>query len=99
MRDTFVEQRLPAADQLPEVIDRLLADESLKGVFHCGGAERATRFDMARTFARVMDFDESLVRTGRAVDVKFASPRPRDSSLDSSRLAAAKCGTSRRKRM
>jgi dTDP-4-dehydrorhamnose reductase len=78
-----------AADQLPEVIDKLLADPSLKGIYHCGGAERATRFDAARIFARVMGFDETLVRAGRAVDVKFASPRPRDSSLDSSRLAAA----------
>jgi dTDP-4-dehydrorhamnose reductase len=78
-----------AADQLPEVVERLLADSSLKGIYHCGGAERATRFDMAVAFARVMGFDESLVRAGRAADVKFASPRPRDSSLDSARLAAA----------
>lgn len=78
-----------AADQLPEVIAKLLADPGLAGVFHCGGAERASRFETASTFARVMGFDERLIRPGRASDVKFVSPRPRDSSLDSSRLAAA----------
>lgn len=78
-----------AADQLPEVISKLLSDPDLAGVFHWGGAERATRFDTAMTFARIMGFDENLIRAARSVDAKFASPRPRDSSLDSSRLAAA----------
>ncbi len=78
-----------AADQLPEVVSKILADPDLEGVFHWGGAERATRFDTAVTFARIMGFDEKLVHPGRAVDMRFASPRPRDTSLDSSKLAAA----------
>jgi len=78
-----------AADQLPEVLSKLLADPDLEGVFHWGGAERATRYETAVAFARIMGFDENLVRRARAVDSKFASPRPRDSSLVSSRLAAA----------
>ncbi len=78
-----------AADQLPEVLTKILADPDLAGVFHWGGSERATRFDAAVTFARIMGFDEGLIHPGRAVDKKFPSPRPRDSSLDSSRLAAA----------
>lgn len=78
-----------AADQLPDVVERLLKEPDLDGVFHWGGAERATRFDIAVKFAQVMGLDEQLVRPGRAVDANFASPRPRDSSLDSSRLAAA----------
>lgn len=78
-----------AADQLSEVVARLLKDPDLEGVFHWGGAERATRFEIATIFARVMGFDETLVRPGRAAEAQFASHRPRDSSLDSSRLAAA----------
>lgn len=78
-----------AADQLPEVASKILADPDLEGVYHWGGAERATRFDTAVTFARIMGFDENLVHPGRAVDMRFASPRPRDTSLDSSKLAAA----------
>lgn len=78
-----------AADQLPEVLSKLLADPDLEGVFHWGGAERATRYESAVAFARIMGFDESLVRQARAVDMRFASPRPRDSSLVSAKLAAA----------
>lgn len=78
-----------AADQLPEVVGRLLADPELAGVFHWGGADRATRFEAAIAFARIMGFDEKLIRPARSADAKFASPRPRDTSLDSSRLAAA----------
>lgn len=78
-----------AADQLPEVMAKILADPDLEGVYHWGGAERAARFDAAAIFARVMRFDETLVRPARAADATFVSPRPRDSSLDSSRLAAA----------
>ncbi len=77
-----------AADQLPEVITRILADPDIEGLYHWGGAERMTRFESAVTFARVMGFDENLVHPGRAVDMKFPSPRPRDSSMDSSKLAA-----------
>lgn len=78
-----------AADQLPEAVGRILADPDLEGLFHWGGAERMTRFDSALAFARILGFDQNLVRPGRAVDVKFPSPRPRDSSMDSSKLAAA----------
>lgn len=78
-----------AADQLPEVLSKLLADPDLEGVFHWGGAERATRYESAVAFARIMGFDESLVREARAVDMRFSTPRPRDSSLVSAKLAAA----------
>jgi dTDP-4-dehydrorhamnose reductase len=78
-----------AADQLPAVMEKILADPDLEGVFHWGGADRATRYESAVAFARIMGFDEDLVRRARAVDSRFASPRPRDSSLISSRLAAA----------
>ena len=43
-----------AADQLPEVITKMLADPDLAGVFHWGGGERKTRFDAAVAFARIM---------------------------------------------
>lgn len=77
------------ADGLGGVILRCLADPDLEGVFHWGGADRATRFDMAVLFARVMGFDETLIHPARAAEKRFLAPRPRDASLDSSRLAAA----------
>lgn len=76
-------------DQLPEVVRRALADPDLEGVFHWGGADRATRYETALAFCRAMGFDEALVVPSSAADKKFLAPRPRDVSLDSSRLAAA----------
>jgi dTDP-4-dehydrorhamnose reductase len=78
-----------AADRLDEVLLRLLADPDLEGVFHWGGADRATRFESAVELCRVFGFDPSLVRPSRMSDKRALAPRPRDSSLDSSRLAAA----------
>ena len=78
-----------AADQLPDVVARLLVDCDLRGVFHWGGADRASRYEAALTFCRVMGFDERLIRPASAAERHFLAPRPRDTSLDSSRLATA----------
>ncbi len=76
-------------DQLPEVIARVLADPDLAGVFHWGGAERLTRYETALELCRAFGFDPALARPTRAADERKPAPRPRDASLDSSRLAAA----------
>lgn len=78
-----------AGDQLPEIVGRVLADPDLRGVFHWGGADRATRYEAALAYCRAMGYDERLVHPARAADRHFPAPRPRDTSLDSSRLAAA----------
>lgn len=87
----FVDQwRTPtAADFLPEVLLRLLAEPERTGVFHWGGAERATRFESAVALARAFGHDETLVRPSRMNDRRTPARRPRDSSLDSSRLSTA----------
>lgn len=78
-----------AGDQLPDVVGRLLARPDLKGVFHWGGADRTTRYEAALTYCRVIGYDERLVHPVRAADRHFPAARPRDTSLDSSRLSAA----------
>lgn len=78
-----------AADQLPEVVRRVLADPDIAGVFHWGGADRTSRFETAVAFCRALGFDETLIHPGLAADRRFLAPRPRDVSMDSSRLAAA----------
>ncbi|MDE2512182.1 MAG: SDR family oxidoreductase [Elusimicrobia bacterium] len=87
----FTDQwRTPTAgDRLGEVILRLLADPDLDGVYHWGGADRVTRHESALRLCRAFGYDETLVRPTRASDARPPAPRPRDSSLDSSRLAAA----------
>lgn len=78
-----------AADRLHEVLLRILDTPDLSGVFHWGGAERASRFESAVALCRTFGFDDSLVRPSRMNDRRTLARRPRDSSLDSSRLSAA----------
>lgn len=78
-----------AADFLADVLLRILNAPDLSGVFHWGGAERASRFEAAIALCRAFGCDEKLVRPSRMNDRKVLAPRPRDSSLDSSRLSAA----------
>jgi dTDP-4-dehydrorhamnose reductase len=78
-----------AGDQLPDVVRQLLARPELRGIFHWGGADRTTRYEAALTYCRVMGYDERLVHPARAADRHFPAARPRDTSLDSSRLASA----------
>lgn len=51
------------------------------GTYHLGGPERMTRLTLARLTCRLHGFDERLVREARR-----PPERPRDVSLDSSRL-------------
>ncbi|MBI3565712.1 MAG: SDR family oxidoreductase [Elusimicrobia bacterium] len=76
-----------AADFLHEPVLRLLDDPDLDGVYHWSGAERATRYELAVALCRTFGWDERLVRRTRMADARQAARRPRDSSLDSSRLA------------
>lgn len=78
-----------SGDRLHEAVLRVLADPDLEGVYHWGGADRATRYESALLFCRTFGFDEGLVRRSRMADKRAVAPRPRDTSLDSGRLAAA----------
>jgi len=72
---------------LPGAVDALLRRRDLGGVFHCAGAQRASRWDFATEVCRVFGFPEALVEPGRAAEARFLSPRPRDTSLNSARLS------------
>jgi dTDP-4-dehydrorhamnose reductase len=91
MVKAFVDQwrTATAADQLPDILLSILANPALRGVYHWGGADRATRYEAALVFCQVMGHDERLVRPSSAADVPFAAARPRDTSLNSSRLCTA----------
>ncbi len=62
-----------------------IARSDLAGTVHIGGPERMSRLEMGQRIARCLDLDPSVyVPTTRAAS-SFAEPRPRDTSLDSSR--------------
>jgi dTDP-4-dehydrorhamnose reductase len=62
-----------------------LASSEVSGVLHIGGPERLSRLEMGQRLARFLGVaGENIVSVGRS-DVPGTEPRPRDTSLDSSR--------------
>jgi dTDP-4-dehydrorhamnose reductase len=66
-----------------------LAQSHLTGIVHVAGRERMSRHELILRSARVLGFDESLVRANRRKDALLAEPRPADVSLDTDKLALA----------
>ena len=58
-----------------------LVSLDVSGVYHLGGPERLTRFELGRILCGMYQFDPGLLREAKRPD-----DRPRDVSLDSSRL-------------
>ena len=62
-------------------------ERQLDGTYHLAGASRMSRYDFARTVARMLDLDLSLILPCRMEDMNWEAKRPRDSSLDTSKAA------------
>lgn len=65
-----------------------LLESGASGLFHLGGLERMSRWDLLVRAAGRLGFDPALVRPGLQADAPADEPRPRDVSLDSSRFDA-----------
>jgi len=74
--------------QAAEAIAQLIQAPEVRGVFNCGGGERLSRYDFGRTFCDVFDFPPTLLRPIEMDTLTQAARRPRDCSLDSTRLSA-----------
>jgi len=72
------------ADNLAEM---LLAMRDKSGVYHTSGSERISRFDFALKVADVFELDKSLIMPITHDSLHLKSPRPMDSSLDTSKAA------------
>jgi dTDP-4-dehydrorhamnose reductase len=73
--------------QLPDIVAALLNRPGLGGIFHWGGATRASRQEFCAAVCRVFGFSESLLAPCRMAEAQFLAPRPRDVSLDSGKLS------------
>jgi dTDP-4-dehydrorhamnose reductase len=62
-----------------------LAGNEVSGVLHLGGPERLSRHELGLLLAEALGADAALITPARRQDVPAAEPRPRDTSLDSSR--------------
>jgi dTDP-4-dehydrorhamnose reductase len=85
----FDEVRTPTyTDCLNRVFERLLASD-LSGVYHAGGPQPLSLYEIAQIVNRVGGYDPELLHGCQRIEAGPIPPRAGDVTLDSSRLAAA----------
>ena len=67
-------------------ISQLVAQMSVKGLFHLGGPEKASRFEFAEKLCAQIGVPVSLIEKVRLADFTSAAPRPPDCSLNSEKI-------------
>ncbi len=63
-----------------------LAGRSESGVFHVGGANRLSRYEMGQVLCSLFNLPRNLIRGIPSFAGKQVAPRPLDTSLDSTRI-------------
>ncbi len=67
----------------------LHALNNFKGVYHLGGKERLSRFELGEKIASAFGIPKSQLVPAKQSEMKMSAPRPADVSLDSSKAFAA----------
>jgi len=66
-----------------------MMDLGVSGLYHLGGSTRLSKHDFALLLARAFELDEKLVKPAAIADAGLGAPRPRNTSLCSSRAETA----------
>ena len=75
-------------NDLARLVGDMLNGE-LKGIYHVGARDRCSKFDFARSLARIFGMSEEAVFPSRSDEISFKAKRPRDTSLDVTRVTEA----------
>ena len=71
--------------ELTEAINETIK-KNLTGVYHMAGDERISRYDFMKKIAASSNYNENLVKPINSEELKFKSPRPKETSLDISKV-------------
>ncbi|MBD3266219.1 sugar nucleotide-binding protein [bacterium] len=81
------EVRTPAyVYDIAEAVKRLIADPGPERIYHVGGPERITRSAFGYKLAEIRGYDARKIHETYLADMSTGYPRPRDVSLDSTRI-------------
>ncbi|NCQ55991.1 MAG: SDR family oxidoreductase [Alphaproteobacteria bacterium] len=69
------------------IIDAIAHD--LSGMFHLGGKERLSKYEFALQYAHLMNYNANLITKNSSDIYKTRAKRPKDMSLDSTKIEAA----------
>jgi dTDP-4-dehydrorhamnose reductase len=73
-------------DDVAEALRRIILDVNFRGLYHLGGPERVSRWEFGQVLAEVFGFSRELLSPIKMEDLPEMMARPRDCSLNSSRL-------------
>ena len=71
------------------VISKLIEEKKVKGLFHLGGPEKASRFQFAEKLCATLRVSGSLIEKSRLADSASPAARPPDCSLNSNKIEKA----------
>jgi dTDP-4-dehydrorhamnose reductase len=69
---------------------KVLIEKDLNGVFHTSGRDRISRYDFVRCIAEVFNLNENFINPIKMKDMNWIAQRPKDSSLDISKMVKFK---------
>ena len=72
-----------------QVISKFIEEKKLKGLFHLGGPEKASRFQFAEKLCATLRVSGSLIEKTRLADSASPAARPPDCSLNSNKIKKA----------
>jgi dTDP-4-dehydrorhamnose reductase len=73
-------------DDVAVALKRIILDKSFRGLYHLGGPQRLSRWEFGQVLAEVFGFSRGLLSPIKMDDLPAMMARPRDCSLNSSRL-------------
>lgn len=86
----LVEDQRVSPTYAPHLARQLVAlmEADASGIYHTAGADAWTRLEMGRAIADVYGLDADRVRPSRMADLDWDAPRPRDTSLEVSKVGS-----------
>jgi dTDP-4-dehydrorhamnose reductase len=67
-----------------------LIDQDETGIFHTAGGERISRYDFVKNIADIFHFEKTFINPIKMDDMNWIARRPKDSSLDVSKISKFK---------
>ena len=61
-------------------------EKDLSGIYHMAGDEMISRYEFMRTVATIFGYDSNLIKPTTSDELKFKAKRPKDTSLDISKI-------------
>ncbi len=73
-------------DNLVEAIIELYRN-GIRGIYHAGGRERCSKYAFGLEIAQAYGLDKSLIQSSSIAEVGLRAPRPKDISLDTTKIS------------